>query len=353
MTEAGRRAFKENYAQTLFKIPLGEKGAQFATAANYSGSKLWQGFTDNDKMLALGMLADPTTAAALREIMDANQHSLSANTDPTSSLESFIADVKAVRKSIADYNEFANSAANDYTKDIAENRFKPFTSQEQRQALEEFQATANAASLAALEAAQSVQNEEVKQVKTEDEIKLEELQKQRETVAQTMDELSAKGTLSAFDSDRFFEALDLLDSAIYFQSEKVRKAKEQEQAEQAKTTLETTIEDLGDPLTMSGEELQKTITTLSGAFKNAEGLGVDTSIFKAQLLDALSVAASQLTPTTESAATLNAFEALDMTRRDDSDLLRQQRDYLKDMLNRLNSILNAVETKNEEGGELI
>ena len=195
--------------------------------------------------------------------------------------------------------------------------------------------------------------EEVKQVKTEDEIKLEELQKQRDTVAQTMDELSSKGTLSAFDSDRFFEALDLLDSAIYFQSEKVRKAKEQEQAEQAKTTLESTIEDLGDPLTMSGEELKKTITTLSGAFKNAEGLGVDTSIFKAQLLDALSVAASQLTPTTESSATLNAFEALDMTRRDDSDLLRQQRDYLRDMLNRLNSILNAVETKNDEGGDLI
>lgn len=353
MSEAGRRAFKENYAQTLFKIPLGEKGAQFATAANYSGSKLWQGFTENDKMLALGMLADPTTAAALREIMDANQRSFGANTDPTDSLNSFIADVKAVRKSIADYNEFANSAENDYSKDIEENRLKPFTSQEQRQALEEFQATASAASLAALEAARGVQNESVKEVKTEDEIKLEELQKQRDTVAQTMDELSAKGTLSAFDSDRFFEALDLLDSAIYFQSEKVRKAKEQEQIDSAKTNLETTIEDLGDPLTMSGEELQKTITTLSGAFKNAEGLGVDTSIFKAQLLDALSVAASQLTPTTESSATLNAFEALDMTRRDDSDLLRQQRDYLKDMLNRLNSILNAVETKNEEGGDLI
>ena len=353
MTDAGRRAFKENYAQTLFKIPLGEKGAQFATAANYSGSKLWQGFTENDKMLALGMLADPTTAAALREIMDANQRSFGANTDPTASLESFIADVKNVRQSIADFDEFANSAENDYSKDIAENRLKPFTSQEQKQALEEFQATANAASLAALEAAQGVQNEEIKEVKTEDEIKLEELQKQRETVVQTMDELSAKGTLSAFDSDRFFEALDVLDSAIYFQSEKVRKAKEQEQAEQAKTTLESTIEDLGDPLTMGEEELKKTIASISGAFKSAEGLGVDTSIFKAQLLDALSVAASQLTPTTESSATLNAFEALDMTRRDDSDLLRQQRDYLKDMLNRLNSILNAVETKNEEGGDLI
>ena len=353
MSDAGRRAFKENYAQTLFKIPLGEKGAQFATAANYSGSKLWQGFTENDKMLALGMLADPTTAAALREIMDANQRSWGANTDPTESLESFIADVKNVRKSISDFEEFANSAENDYSKDIEESRLKPFTSQEQRAALEEFQATANAASLAALEAAKGVQNEEIKEVKSEDEIKLEELQKQRETVAKTMDELSAKGTLSPFDSDRFFEALDVLDSAIYFQSEKVRKAKEQEQAEQAKTTLESTIEDIGDPLTMSGEELKKTITTLSGAFKSAEGLGVDTSIFKAQLLDALSVAASQLTPTTESSATLNTFEALDMARRDDSDLLRQQRDYLKDMLNRLNSILNAVETKNDEGGDLI
>ena len=353
MTEAGRRSFKSNYAQTLFTIPLGEEGTKWATSLNYSVADMWQGFTHEDKMLAMGMLEDPQTAAALNEIMRANQSSGSINTDPTGSLESFIADVKAVRKSITDYNEFANSAENDYSKDIAEARLKPFTSQEQRQALEEFQATANAASLAALEAAQGVQNEEVKQVKTEDEIKLEELQKQRETVAQTMDELSAKGTLSAFDSDRFFEALDLLDAAIYAQSEKVRKAKEQEQTEQAKTNLEATIEDLGDPLTMSGEELKKTITTLSGAFKNAEGLGVDTSIFKAQLLDALSVATSQLTPTTESAATLNAFEALDMTRRDDSDLLRQQRDYLKDMLNRLNSILNAVETKNDEGGELI
>lgn len=353
MSEAGRRAFKENYAQTLFKIPLGTKGEQWATYSNYFLSSLWQGTTEQDKVLAMGMLGNPQTAAALREIMDANQFSLSANTDPTDSLNSFIEDVKNVRKSISDFDEFANSAENDYSKDIAENRLKPFTSQEQRAALEEFQATATAASLAALEAAQGVQNEEIKEVKTEDEIKLEELQKQRDTVAQTMDELGAKGALSAFDSDRFFEALDILDAAIYAQSEKVRKAKEQEQAEQAKTTLESTIEDLGDPLTMSGEELKKTITTLSGAFKNAEGFGVDTSIFKAQLLDALSVAASQLTPTTESAATLNAFEALDMARRDDSDLLRQQRDYLRDMLNRLNSILNAVETKNEEGGELI
>lgn len=354
MSEAGRRAFKEEYTHSLFGIELGETGSQWATSLNYTVSDMWRGFTHEDKMLAMGMLADPQTAAALREIMDANQPAFGfTSTDPTSSLESFIADVKAVRQSISDFEEYANSAENDYSKDIAENRLKPFTSQEQRAALEEFQATANAASLAALEAAKGVQNEEVKQVKTEDEIKLEELQKQRETVAQTMDELSAKGTLSALDSDRFFEALDLLDSAIYFQSEKVRKAKEQEQAEQAKTTLESTIEDLGDPLTMGGEELQKTITTLSGAFRNAEGLGVDTSIFKAQLLDALNVAASQLTPTTESSATLNAFEALDMTRRDDSDLLRQQRDYLKDMLNRLNSILNAVETKNDEGGDLI
>ena len=353
MTEAGRRSFKSNYAQTLFAMPLGKEGTKWATSLNYSVADMWQGFTHEDKMLAMGMLEDPQTAAALNEIMRANQSSGSINTDPTGSLESFIADVKAVRKSIADYNEFANSAENDYSKDIEENRLKPFTSQEQRQALEEFQATATAASLAALEAAQGVQNEEVKEVKSEDEIKLEELRKQRETVAQTMDELSAKGTLSAFDSDRFFEALDVLDSAIYFQSEKVRKAKEQEQAEQAKTTLETTIEDLGDPLTMGEDELKKTIASLSGAFKNAEGLGGDTSIFKAQLLDALSVATSQLTPTTESAATLNAFEALDMTRRDDSDLLRQQRDYLKDMLNRLNSILNAVENNKEEGGELI
>lgn len=353
MSDAGRRAFKSNYAQSLFAIPLGKEGTKWTTSLNYSVADLWQGFTHEDKMLAMGMLEDPQTAAALNEIMRANQFTASANTDPTSSLESFIADVKNVRKSIADFEEFANSAENDYSKDIEENRLKPFTSQEQKQVLEEFQATANAASLAALEAAQGVQNEEVKQTKTEDEIKLDELQKQRETVAQTMDELSAKGTLSAFDSDRFFEALDLLDSAIYFQSEKVRKAKEQEQAEQVKTNLESTIEDLGDPLAMGEEELQKTIKTLSGAFKNAEGLGVDTSIFKAQLLDALSVAASQLTPTTESSATLNAFEALDMTRRDDSDLLRQQRDYLKDMLNRLNSILNAVETKNDEGGDLI
>ena len=354
MSEAGRRAFKEEYTHSLFGIDLGETGSQWATSLNYTVSDMWRGFTHEDKMLAMGMLADPQTAAALREIMDANQPAFGfTSTDPTSSLESFIADVKAVRQSISEFDEFANSAENDYSKDIEENRLKPFTSQEQRAALEEFQATANAASLAALEAAKGTQNEEIKEVKTEDEIKLEELQKQRETVAKTMDELSAKGTLSAFDSDRFFEALDILDAAIYAQSEKVRKAKEQEQAEQAKTTLESTIEDLGDPLTMSGEELKKTITTLSGAFKSAEGLGVDTSIFKAQLLDALSVAASQLTPTTESAATLNAFEALDMTRRDDSDLLRQQRDYLKDMLNRLNSILNAVETKNDEGGDLI
>ena len=354
MTEEGRKAFKTFYSQSWLPDSDYTRGLELSqTAQNYDIYKDMYAYTEEDKRLALSMMENAKTASVLSEVMKSNKNWFSENSDPTGHLEDFIKDVKNVRNSFTEFEAFANSAANDYSKDIEENRLKPFTSQEQRAALEEFQATANAASLAALEAAQGVQNEEVKQTKTEDEIKLEELQKQRETVAQTMDELSAKGTLSAFDSDRFFEALDLLDSAIYFQSEKVRKAKEQEQTEQAKTNLESTIEDLGDPLTMSGEELKKTITTLSGAFKNAEGLGVDTSIFKAQLLDALSVAASQLTPTTESAATLNAFEALDMTRRDDSDLLRQQRDYLKDMLNRLNSIVNAVETKNDEGGDLI
>lgn len=342
MTKEGRDAFALLYRNGYEK-----------TKWAYYDNKNYLKFTDKDERIALSLLADAKTSGVLADVMKANKRGVIGYNLPTGHLEDFIKDVKSVRNSFAEFEAFANSAANDFSKDIAENRLKPFTSQEQRQALEEFQATANAASLAALEAAQGVRNEEVKEVKTEDEIKLEELQKQRDTVAQTMDELGAKGALSAFDSDRFFEALDLLDAAIYAQSEKVRKAKEQEQAEQAKTTLESTIEDLGDPLTMGEDELKKTIATLSGAFKNAEGLGVDTSIFKAQLLDALSVAASQLTPTTESAATLNAFEALDMTRRDDSDLLRQQRDYLKDMLNRLNSILNAVETKNEEGGELI
>lgn len=342
MTKEGRDAFALLYRNGYEK-----------TKWAYYDNKNYLKFTEEDERIALSLLADPKTSNVLANVMKANKRGVMGYNLPTGHLEDFIKDVKSVRNSFTEFEAFANSAANDFSKDIEENRLKPFTSQEQRAALEEFQATANAASLAALEAAKGVQTEKIKEVKTEDEIKLEELQKQRETISQTMDELSAKGTLSAFDSDRFFEALDLLDSAIYFQSEKVRKAKEQEQAEQAKANLESTIEDLGDPLSMGGEELQKTITTLSGAFKNAEGLGVDTSIFKAQLLDALSVAASQLTPTTESAATLNAFEALDMTRRDDSDLLRQQRDYLKDMLNRLNSILNAVETKNEEGGDLI
>ena len=354
MTEEGRKAFKTFYSQSWLPDSDFTRGLELSqTAHNYDIYKDMYAYTEEDKKLALSMMENAKTASVLSEVMKSNKNWFSENSDPTGHLEDFIKDVKNVRKSFTEFEAFANSAANDYSKDIEENRLKPFTSQEQRHALEELQATANAASLAALEAAQGVQNEEVKEVKTEDEIKLEELQKQRDTVAKTMDELGAKGALSAFDSDRFFEALDILDAAIYAQSEKVRKAKEQEQAEQAKTNLESAIEDLGDPLTMSGEELKKTITTLSGAFKNAEGLGVDTSIFKAQLLDALSVAASQLTPTTESAATLNAFEALDMARRDDSDLLRQQRDYLKDMLNRLNSILNAVETKNDEGGDLI
>ena len=354
MTEEGRKAFAVLYQNTWAPDPDSKRASDYdQTARKYREYRNKLNFTKEDERIALSLVADAKTSGVLADVMKANKRGIMGYNLPTWHLEDFIKDVKNVRNSFTEFEAFANSAANDYSKDIEENRLKPFTSQEQRAALEEFQSEATASSLAALEAARGVQTEEAKEVKSEDEIKLEELQKQRETVAQTMDDLSAKGPLSAFDSDRFFEALDLLDSAIYFQSEKVRKAKEQEQAEQAKANLESTIEDLGDPLTMGGEELQKTIKTLSGAFKNAEGLGVDTSIFKAQLLDALSVAASQLTPTTESSATLNAFEALDMTRRDDSDILRQQRDYLKDMLNRLNSILNAVETKNDEGGDFI
>ena len=219
--------------------------------------------------------------------------------------------------------------------------------------LEEFQASANSASLAALESAQNVRSEEIKQVKSEDEVKLEELQKQRDDIEQTMNELSSKGTLSAYDSDRFFEALDILDGAIYAQAQKIKESQELEGIERAKSNLETTLDGLGDPLTMGEEEFKKTLAGLKESFKSAEGLGVDTSTYKAQVLDALNAAASQITPTIDSSATLNAFEALDMTRRDDTDILRQQRDYLREMAGRLDDILKGINQRNDEGGDLI
>ena len=68
MSDAGRRAFKSNYAQTLFLMPLGKEGTKWATSLNYSVADMWQGFSKEDKMLAMGMLEDPQTAAALREL---------------------------------------------------------------------------------------------------------------------------------------------------------------------------------------------------------------------------------------------------------------------------------------------
>lgn len=347
MTDAGRGNFKEWYSNTGWKT-----FDKFSTAYNYWVGSLGASTLDDQK-LALGLVEDEQTRVALDSIMDANQHWFTSNTDPLEGIESFISDVKSVRESFAEFDEFANSAANDYSKDIAENRFRPFTSQEQRAALEEFQNEATASSLAALEAARGVQNEAVKEVKTADEIKLEELQKQRDEVTQTMNALEERGNLSAYDLDRFFEALDVLDAAIYAQSQKVKEAKELEGAERAKDSLEATLEGLGDPLTLSGEEFRRTLSGLSDAFKNAELSGVDTSIYKAQVLDALSAAASQLTPTMQSSATLNAFEALDLARRDDTDILKQQRDYLREMAGRLDDILKGINQKNEEGGEFI
>lgn len=356
MSEAGRRHFADRFEEVWFGLggtKFGQKASELFTALNYEKWGTWQGETKEDEMLALGLLEDPQTWAALREIMDANQHFWSANTNPLEGIESFIADVKSVRESFAEFDEFANSAANDYSKDIAENRFKPFTSQEQRAALEEFQNEATASSLAALEAAKSTQNEATKEVKTADEIKLEELRKQRDEVAQTISALSARGDLSADDLERFFEALDLLDNAIFAQFQKVQEARKLDEAENAKDNLEETLEGLGDPLTLSGEEFQKTLTNLSDAFQNAELSGVDTSVYKAQVLDALNMAAQQLTPTLQSSATLNAFEALDLARRDDTDILKQQRDYLREMAGRLDDILKGINQKNEEGGEFI
>lgn len=104
---------------------------------------------------------------------------------------------------------------------------------------------------------------------------------------------------------------------------------------------------------MGEEEFKKTLAGLKESFKSAEGLGVDTSIYKAQVLDALNAAASQITPTMDSSATLNAFEALDMARRDDTDILRQQRDYLREMAGRLDDILKGINQRNDEGGDLI
>lgn len=356
MSEAGRRNFANRFEEIWFGLggtKAGQKASEFFTAFNY---EMWHGLsgeTEEDKMLALGMMEDPQTWAALREIMDANQHFWSSNTNPLEGLESFISDVKSVRNSFEEFDAFANSAANDYSQDIADSRFKPFTSIEQRQALEEFQNEATASSLAALEAARGVQTEETKEVKSADEIKLEELQNKRREVAQTIDALSARGELSADDLERFFEALDLLDNAIFAQFQKVQETRKLEEAKSAKDNLEETLEGLGDPLTLSGEEFQKTLAGLSDAFKSAELLGVDTSIYKAQVLDALSAAAQQLTPTMQSSATLNAFEALDLARRDDTDILKQQRDYLREMAGRLDDILKGINQKNEDGGEFI
>lgn len=354
MSEVGRRKFKEWYSQYWFpETELSQLAGKMSTAFNYAMYEGLFGITEEDKMLALGMMEHPQTAPILSEMMNANQHWFSANTDPTEGLESFIADVKNIKKSFAEFEEFANSEANNYSKDIENNRLKPFMSQEQRMALEEFQASANSASLAALESAQNVRSEEIKKFKSDDEVKLEELQKQRADIEQTMNELSAKGTLSAYDSDRFFEALDILDGAIYAQAQKIKESQELEGIERAKSNLETTVDGLGDPLTMGEEEFKKTLAGLKESFKSAEGLGVDTSTYKAQVLDALNAAASQITPTMESSATLNAFEALDMARRDDTDILRQQRDYLREMAGRLDDILKGINQRNDEGGDLI
>ena len=156
-------------------------------------------------------------------------------------------------------------------------------------------------------------------------------------------------------------ALEQLDASIaHWQTvadkEAAQREKEKSEAEKEKQEAadEETRSGIADAMTAATDDISAAMRAgdwqAAGAALEeyqaqstlAEGFGYNMQDQEAALADVAAEMVKTITPAISSATSFNAFEALDMTQQDDTALLREQRDYLKQLANMTDKILDAL-----------
>lgn len=354
MSEGSRRAFAESYT-----------GNVTTTAFNYNAS-IFGDKEDRDDALAL--MYDDRTKKILDEMMAANQSWWAYGSVNMSDFERFLNDVKAVQAAQKEYQDFRNDRSHSYESDIEKNEGRAFESEEMRAARElkeeQFRIEAKAAADEAKAAGDAAARAAFEETTTEAERKRDELTTQRAELQNRFETLQTQGDLTAEQVESFKTALDSLDAAIAAAADEVAqetKERERRAAEEAaafredmqQTSLDAlseSIDLLRDRMTAGRDSFDEALLAVQGGLVSAEVVGADTTEHEEQIRNIVEAFGATIAPKLDGVATLNSFEALDMNIRDDSAILREQRDYLREMASRLDELLKTLQ---DDDGEFI
>lgn len=354
MSERSRRAFAGSYT-----------GNATTTALNYTTSPTGEREYLDD---ALALMYDERTKKTLDELMFQNDSSWARSGYKMEDFERFLNDVKAVQTAQKEYQDFRTDKSHSYEADIKENEGRAFESEEMRAARElkeeQFRIDAQAAADEAKAAGDAAARAAFEETKTEAERKRDELTTQRAELQNRFETLQTQGDLTAEQVESFKTALDSLDAAIVAAAEEVaketkeRERRAEEEAAAFREEMQTTsldalgesIELLRDRMTAGRDSFNEALLAVQGGLVSAEIVGADTTEHEEQIRNIVEAFGATIAPKLDGVATLNSFEALDMNMRDDSAILREQRDYLREMTSRLDELLKTIQ---DDDGEFI
>lgn len=354
MSNNSRRAFAAGYT-----------GKAWSTALNYNTSL--QGDRE-EGAAALALMYDERTKKLLDELMANNQIRWSTGGINIEDFERFLNDVKAVQAAQKEYQEFRSDKSHSYESDIKKNEGKSFESEEMRAARElkeeQFRIDAQAAADEAKAAGDAAARAAFEETTTAAERKRDDLAAQRAELQNRFEDLQTQGDLTPEQIESFKTALESLDAAIAAAAEEVAKeTKEREQraAEEAAAFREdmqqTSLDALGESIDLLRERMtagrdsfDEALLAVQGGLLSAEVVGADTTEHEEQIRNIVEAFGATIAPKLDGVATLNSFEALDMNMRDDSAILREQRDYLREMTSRLEELLKTIQ---DDDGEFI
>lgn len=355
MSEGSRKGFAEAYT-----------GAVTSTAFNYKTGAYGE---KEDLTGALALMYDDRTKKVLDEIMEASKsYKWGSPTVDVSEFERFLNDVKAVQTAQKEYQDFRDDKSHSYEADIEANQGKEFESEEMRAARElreeQFRIDAQAAADEAKAAGDAAARAAFEETTTAAERKRDELTTQRAELQKRFEDLQEQGDLTPEQVESFKSALESLDAAIAAAADEVAqetKERERRAAEEAAAfreemqhtsldALDESIDLLRERMTAGRDSFDEALLAVQGGLVSAETVGADTTEREEQIRSIVEAFGATIAPKLDGVATLNSFEALDMNMRDDSAILREQRDYLREMASRLDELLKTLQ---DDDGEFI
>ena len=372
MTESERRAFADAYNSGDLIGDIGAFfGADATTADVYGTAFMGQiGLSGTDEGMAKGtaLLMDPGTKSVLDELMKSDTNLFTANDFPIEKMEDFVTAVKTSRQAAADFEAYRANGAHDFSADAARAEGQEYraggwsASQDVTiQATTEASAETAAAADNAVAEAQASADEIERGRMTTAESQVKTLREKRDASAAQMQELLANNKLTDEQRLAWSGALEQLDASIaHWQTvadkEAAQRDKEKQEAEKEKQEAadEETRSGIADAMTAATDDIAAAMRAgdwqAAGAALEeyqaqstlAEGFGYNMQEQEAALADVAAEMVKTITPAISSATSFNAFEALDMTQQDDTALLREQRDYLKQLANMTDKILDAL-----------